>query len=48
MTYAHVIPESVAGKLEVKFLCFDCNSLLGRTIEDDLKDDPSIASCIQA
>ena len=48
LTYAHVIPASVGGKLEVKFLCFDCNSLLGRTVEKGMKADPSIASCIQA
>ena len=47
LTYAHIVPASVGGRLEVKFLCFDCNSLLGRTVEKGLKADPSIASCIQ-
>lgn len=48
LTYAHIIPASVGGKLEVKFLCFKCNSLLGQTVEKGLKADPSIASCVQA
>jgi hypothetical protein len=48
LTNAHVIPASIGGRLEVKFLCFDCNSLLGHTVESGLVADPSIASCINA
>lgn len=48
LTWAHIVPKSVGGKLEVKFLCSYCNSVLGHTVEKGLKADPSIASCIQA
>jgi len=38
----HIIPESIGGRLSIRFLCTNCNSILGRTVEKAAKSDPSI------
>jgi hypothetical protein len=48
LTSAHIIPRSVGGKLEVPFLCFDCNSRMGHEVEGPLLSDPGIRACVEA
>lgn len=43
----HIIPEAIGGRLTIKFLCPDCNSLLGRDVEKAVKDDPSIRIALE-
>lgn len=38
----HVIPESLAGRLVVAFLCRDCNSSLGHRYEHAVRTDPTV------
>ena len=38
----HVIPEALGGILTCQFLCKDCNSYLGFSVEAKAKTDPSI------
>ncbi len=47
LSNAHVIPQSVGGKLAVKNICADCNSRLGYTAEAGLKTDPRIRVAIE-
>jgi hypothetical protein len=47
LTEEHIIPESIGGRLSIKFLCSDCNSILGRTVEKAAKSDPSIRIAIE-
>jgi hypothetical protein len=47
LTNAHVIPQSVGGRLAVKNVCADCNSKLGHTAEAGLKSDPRIRVAIE-
>jgi hypothetical protein len=47
LSNAHVIPQSVGGRLAVKNVCADCNSRLGRTAEAGLKADPRIRIAIE-
>ena len=43
----HIIPESIGGRLSIKFLCTSCNSILGRTVEKAVKSDPSIRIALE-
>lgn len=43
----HIIPEAIGGRLTIKFLCTDCNSILGRTVEKATKADPSIKIALE-
>lgn len=47
LTNAHVIAASVGGRLAVPFLCRDCNSWLGHSVEAGLKKDPSVRLAIE-
>jgi hypothetical protein len=41
-TEEHVIPAALGGRLTCNFLCVDCNSRLGHSIEGQAKSDPTI------
>lgn len=43
----HVIPKALGGILTCQFLCKDCNSYLGSSIEAEAKTDPSIRIAIE-
>lgn len=43
----HIIPESIGGRLTVRFLCTKCNSNLGRFVENAAKSDPSIRIALE-
>lgn len=43
----HIIPEAIGGSLTIRFLCTDCNSSLGRTVENAAKADPSIRIALE-
>jgi len=43
----HIIPESIGGRLSIRFLCTNCNSILGRTVEKAAKSDPSIRIALE-
>ena len=43
----HIIPESIGGRLSIRFLCTNCNSILGRTVEKVAKTDPSIRIALE-
>ena len=43
----HIIPESIGGRLSIRFLCSSCNSILGRTVEKAAKSDPSIRIALE-
>jgi len=43
----HIIPESIGGRLSIRFLCASCNSILGRTVEKAAKSDPSIRIALE-
>jgi len=47
LSNAHVIPQSVGGRLAVKNVCADCNSRLGHTAEAGLKSDLRIRIAIE-
>lgn len=38
----HIIPDALGGILTCTFLCRDCNSYLGSSVEAEAKKDPSI------
>ena len=42
-----IIPESIGGRLSIKFLCTKCNSLLGNTVEKEAKSDPFIRIALE-
>lgn len=39
MSNAHIFPKSIGGRIAIKSTCVDCNSLIGRTIENTIKDN---------
>ena len=43
----HIIPNSIGGRLTVRFLCTECNSNLGRLVENAAKSDPSIRIALE-
>lgn len=43
----HIIPESIGGRLSIRFLCTSCNSIFGRTVEKTAKSDPSIRIALE-
>ena len=43
----HIIPKSIGGRLSIRFLCTNCNSILGRTVEKAAISDPSIRIAIE-
>jgi hypothetical protein len=43
----HIIPESIGGRLSIRFLCTSCNSILGRTVDKAAKSDPSIRIALE-
>jgi len=43
----HIIPASIGGRLTVRFLCTECNSNLGRSVENAAKSDPSIRIALE-
>jgi hypothetical protein len=47
LSNAHVIPQSVGGKLAITNVCSDCNNRLGHTAEAGLKTDPRIRVAIE-
>ncbi len=47
LTYEHIIPDSLGGCLTSQFLCYKCNSTLGRKIEHAARFDPSIRIAVQ-
>lgn len=48
MTVAHVIADSVGGRLAARFLCGPCNNRLGGSVEAALKGDPRLRLAIEA
>lgn len=48
LSQEHLIPKAIGGILTCRFLCNDCNSRLGRTIEPKVKNDPSIRFAVDA
>lgn len=42
ITKEHLIPEHLGGKITAKFLCRQCNSTLGHSVESDILQDPII------
>jgi hypothetical protein len=42
LTEEHVIPKALGGKLTANFLCMECNSKIGHSIEGHAKTDPDI------
>ena len=48
LSQEHLIPKAIGGILTCRFLCNDCNSRLGRTIEPKVKNDPSIRLAVDA
>ena len=42
----HIIPDALGGILTCQFLCKDCNSYLGSSVEAEAKTDPSIRVAI--
>ena len=47
LTEEHLIPQSLAGRLTVDFLCKSCNDDLGHRIEAQAKKDPAIVLAIR-
>jgi len=47
LTLEHIIPESLGGILECKFLCSDCNSKMGEFYEGGLLDSPEFRLAIE-
>ena len=43
----HIIPKSIGGRLSIRFLCTNCNSILGRTVEKAAISDPSIRIALE-
>ena len=43
----HIIPDALGGTLTCAFLCRDCNSYLGSSVEAEAKTDPSIRIAIE-
>ncbi len=41
LTEEHLIPDALGGRLTVKFLCQNCNSLLGSRVEAAVRSDPT-------
>jgi hypothetical protein len=48
LSLEHVIPESLHGSLTCKFLCVDCNSFFGHTVDAAAKSDPTIRMAARA
>jgi len=46
-TWEHIIPQSVGGILEVRFLCKDCNSQLGSDVVSGLRSDARIRFALE-
>jgi HNH endonuclease len=46
LTEEHVIPKALGGKLTANFLCVECNSRIGHSIEGDAKTDPDIRQLV--
>ena len=44
----HIIPKSIGGLFTCSFLCRNCNSHLGWTVESKIKDDPSTRFAVDA
>jgi len=42
LTREHIIPRQIGGRLWARFVCGDCNSALGYTVETEVKNDPPI------
>lgn len=47
LSVEHLIPASIGGSLTARFLCPACNSNLGRIVEKEAKDDPSIRIALE-
>jgi hypothetical protein len=47
LTYEHIIPECIGGRLESDFLCSSCNADLGTRIDSVMPMDPSIVLAAQ-
>src|SRR6266540_6184296 len=47
LTEEHIIPDSIGGKLWVRFLCASCNGELGHEIEHSVKNDPAIRLAVE-
>ena len=47
LTFEHLIPKSLGGRLTSRFLCQPCNATLGHRIEHAARFDPSIGIAVQ-
>lgn len=48
LSLEHIFPDALGGALTCRFLCEDCNSLFGHSIDASAKSDPSIRSTARA
>lgn len=48
LSLEHVFPDALHGGLASKFLCCDCNSFFGHTIDSAAKSDPAIRTAARA
>ncbi len=46
-SWEHIIPQSIGGRLKARLLCSECNHLLGSTLVDEVKNDPSIRLAVR-
>ena len=47
LTKEHIVPDCLAGKLVVNFLCNDCNSRFGHGAESAVRNDPLVRLLIE-
>jgi HNH endonuclease len=48
LSLEHVIPKALHGDLASRFLCRECNSFFGHTIDVEAKSDPAIRTAASA
>jgi hypothetical protein len=46
-SWEHIISQSIGGRLKARLLCSECNHLLGYTLVDKIKNDPSIRLAVR-